>query len=103
MPPTDPQTYFLQQGVLGVIIVSLGIFIFWLFKRLDDKDKVIENRDQVIMVLQEKRVADFKDNSEKIIETSASLQSSMQSLKEAAGAQTNAITKMLDNFIGRTP
>ncbi len=102
MPVPDPQTFFLQQGILGVIIVVLGSFIFYLFKRLDDKDKTIENRDQIIMGLQDKRVIDYKDNSDKIINASNSLLTSMQSLKDAAGAQTNAITKMLDNFIGRS-
>ena len=102
MPVPAPQTFFLQQGILGVIIVVLGSFIFYLFKRLDDKDKTIENRDQIIMGLQDKRVIDYKDNSDKIINASNSLLTSMQSLKDAAGAQTNAITKMLDNFIGRS-
>jgi uncharacterized protein YoxC len=101
MNVTDPQTFFLQQGILGVIIVVLSGFIIWLFRRLDKKDEVIENRDQVIAGLQEKRVADFKDNSEKIIDTSNNLLNGLQSLKDAAGAQTNAVTKMLDNFIGR--
>lgn len=101
MPPTDPQSYFLQQGILGVIIVVLSAFIMWLLKRLDDRDKTIETRDQMILSLQEKRVLDYKENSEKIINTSNSLLTGMQSLKEAASSQTNAITKMLDNFMGR--
>lgn len=98
MQVSDPQSYFLQQGILGVIIVVLGLFSAWLFKRLDDKDKTIENRDQIILGLQEKRVVDYKDNSEKIITASNNMLNSMQSLKEAAGAQTEAVTKMLDNF-----
>lgn len=102
MPTADPQTFFLQQGILGVIIVVLAGFTIWLLKRLDEKDKTIENRDQIILGLQEKRVMDYKENSEKIITASNSLFTSMQSLKDAAGSQTNAITKMLDNFIGRT-
>lgn len=102
MPTADVQAYFLQQGILGVIILVLGAFILWLLKRIDDKDKTIENRDQIILGLQDKRVLDYKENSEKIITASNSLLTSMQSLKDAAGAQTNAITKMLDNFIGRS-
>lgn len=98
----DPQSFFLQQGILGVIIVVLGGFIWWLLKRLDDKDRTIENRDQIIMGLQEKRVVDYRENSEKIMSTSNNLLSSMQSLKEAAGSQTNAIKKMLDSFTGRS-
>lgn len=101
MQVTDPQTYFLQQGILGVIIVVLGLFIIWLLKRLDEKEKTIENRDQIILGLQEKRVVDYKENSEKIITASNSLLTGMQSLKDAAGAQTNAITKMLDNLTAR--
>ena len=97
----DPQTFFLQQGILGVIIVVLGGFILWLLKRVDDKEKTIENRDQAILSLQEKRVLDYKENSEKIIMTSNSLLTGMQSLRDAAGSQTTAITKMLDNFTGR--
>lgn len=85
-----------------MIIVVLAGFTIWLLKRLDEKDKTIENRDQIILGLQEKRVMDYKENSEKIITASNSLFTSMQSLKDAAGSQTNAITKMLDNFIGRT-
>lgn len=79
----------------------LSAFIMWLLKRLDDRDKTIETRDQMILSLQEKRVLDYKENSEKIINTSNSLLTGMQSLKEAASSQTNAITKMLDNFMGR--
>jgi hypothetical protein len=97
----DPQSYFLQQGILGVIIVVLGLFVVFLLKRLDDKDKTVENRDQIILGLQDKRVVDYRENSEKIITASNSMLTGMQSLKDAAGAQTNAITKMLDNFIGR--
>lgn len=101
MQVTDPQSYFLQQGILGVIIVVLAMFIIWLLKRLDEKEKTIENRDQIILGLQEKRVVDYRENSEKIITASNSLLTSMQSLKDAAGAQTNAITKMLDNLSER--
>lgn len=101
MQVTDPQTYFLQQGILGVIIVVLGLFIIWLLKRLDEKEKTVENRDQIILGLQDKRVVDYKENSEKIITASNSLLTSMQSLKDAAGAQTNAITKMLDSLSKR--
>lgn len=79
----------------------LGGFILWLLKRVDDKEKTIENRDQAILSLQEKRVLDYKENSEKIIMTSNSLLTGMQSLRDAAGSQTTAITKMLDNFTGR--
>lgn len=101
MQPTDPQSYFLQQGVLGAIIVVMAGFTLFLLKRIDDKDRTIENRDQIIQGLQEKRVLDYKENSEKILLTSSNLLSSMQSLKDATGAQTNAITKVLDNYIGR--
>ncbi len=94
-------TEFIKQGLgFSIAFIEAGVIV-WLFKRVDDKDKVIENRDQIIMGLQEKRVLDYKDNSEKIIVASTSLLSGMQSLKEAAQSQTNAVAKMLDNFIGR--
>lgn len=92
---------FLKQGLGYVIAVLEAFVITWLFRQVDSKDKTIENRDQIIMGLQDKRVLDYKENSEKIISASNSLLTGMQSLKDAAGAQTNAITKMLDNFIGR--
>lgn len=101
MQPADVQSYFIQQGILGVIVFILGLFIWWLLKRLDEKDKTIENRDQIIRELQEKRVSDYKENSEKIINTSNNLLTSMQSVKDTAASQTNAITKMLDNLMGR--
>lgn len=102
MQPTDPQTFFLQQGILGVIIVVMAGFVLWLFKRIDDKDRTIENRDQIIHELQEKRVVDYKENGEKIITASTGLLVGIQSLKEVVSTNTGAISKMLDNFIGRS-
>lgn len=101
MSPVDIQSYFFQQGILGVIIIVLGVFIMYLLRKLDEKDKIIENRDQITAELQEKRVLDYKENSEKIIGASNNLLVSMQSLKDAAGSQTNAITKMLEKLTGR--
>lgn len=92
---------FVKQGLGYLIAFIEGGIIVWFFVRLDAKDKVIENRDQIIMGLQEKRVTDYKENGERLLTTSNNVLTGMQSLKEAAASQTNAITKMLDNFMGR--
>lgn len=93
---------FFKQGIGYLIAFLEAAALMWLFKRLDDKDKTVQNRDQIIQALQEKRVTDYKENSEKIINASNSLLTGMQSLKDAASSQTNAITKMLDNVVGRS-
>lgn len=89
---------FMKQGLGYLISVIEAFVILFFIKRVDAKDKVVENRDQIIQTLQEKRVQDYKDNSEKILTVSNALLSGMQSLKEAAQSQTNAITKMLENL-----
>lgn len=101
MPPTDPNTYFLQQGILGVIIVVLGAVIIWLVKRIAEKDKIIENRDVIIRELQQKRVEDYKDIAERNIVTQTNLLSGMQALKESNQSTATAITEVLRNISGR--
>lgn len=88
---------FVQLGVGYLIAVLEGFVIIWLFRRMDSKDKTIENRDTVIQTLQEKRVEDFRDNSEKIITLGNALLGTMQNLKEVTLSQTNAIIKILES------
>lgn len=88
---------FAQLGVGYLIAVLEGFVIVWLFRRMDGKDKIIENRDTIIQTLQEKRVEDFRDNSEKIINLGNALLSTMQNLKEVTLTQTNAIIKILES------
>lgn len=93
---------FWKQGAGYMIAFIEAAAILFLFRKIEAKDKTIENRDEIIRGLQDKRVSDYKENSEKIINTSNSLLTGMQSLKDAAVSQTNAIAKMLDNFTGRS-
>lgn len=98
MPLDQAIGEFMKQGLGYVIAVIEAFVILFFIRRTDAKDKVIENRDQIIQTLQDKRVQDYKENAEKILNVSNALLSGMQSLKDAAQAQTNAITKMLDNL-----
>lgn len=88
---------FAQLGVGYLIAVLEGFVIVWLFRKMDGKDKIIENRDVVIQTLQEKRVEDFRENSEKILTLGNSLLNTMQNLKEVTLSQTNAIIKILES------
>lgn len=48
METLSPQQYFLQQGILGVIIVVMGAVIVWQQKRSDKKDvKIDELQDKL--------------------------------------------------------
>lgn len=58
MNPITPESYFLQQGILGVIIVVLGGVILWQQRRLDKKDQEIKDLYKSVDTVQEKRLMD---------------------------------------------
>lgn len=60
----DPTAQFIQLGAGYVIAAVEGLAIVFLFKKLSDKDAVIANRDEVISILQEKRVSDAERRGE---------------------------------------
>lgn len=79
--------YFLEQGLLGVIIVMLIGVIVWQQKRLDKKDEEIKLANQGVNVVQEKRIVDSQQNitsfvgmGKDLLNTSASLQKSIDSV-----------------------
>lgn len=88
MPPTDPTTYFLQQGLLGIIIVVLAWVIVWQQKRLDKKDEEIKSLYTSIGVVQNERL---KDNAQHIM--------SFVGLGEKLTNANAAIQKTLDSFL----
>jgi predicted PurR-regulated permease PerM len=59
---TEATAYFLQQGILGIIIVILATvfstLLMWMQRRLDAKDKDIKALYDALNDLQEKRVGD---------------------------------------------
>lgn len=64
----DATSKFLQLGV-GYVIAFMSMLVnLFLFKKLEDKDKVLDNRDTAIAALQEKRVAEAEKRSEIIKE-----------------------------------
>lgn len=69
--------YFLQQGILGVIIVGLIAVILWQQRRIDQKDVLIGE-------LQEKRKAD----------TDIYTKSYTDVVKEQIGAQKDSINTL---------
>ena len=95
MNPLTPETYWLQQGVLGVIIVSLlGTFVpltIFLYKQLQnvvkEKDTEIKALNAAINVLQDKRVADnaqiigaFSQLGEKLVAGDEAIQKSVEGI-----------------------
>lgn len=86
-----------RQGLGFLLAVIEGIVILFLLRRMDQKEVSLKNRDDIICELQEKRIADFKENSEKIIVIGKDMVNGMSSLKETNQVQTNAITKMIES------
>lgn len=58
---------FLQLGAGYVIAAAEALAIIFLFVRLDQKDKVVRNRDTVIAGLQEKMVEQANLKTEQVI------------------------------------
>lgn len=82
-------TYFLDKGILGVIIIVLGFVTIWFQRRIDTKDKlwqgIVENRDGAIAALQEKRVAEAntKEQVVQVIQSQTTLMNQMLSSQQA--------------------
>lgn len=80
--PEEAARVLLTQGVLGAVAVLEGFAIIFLFYRLDGKDKTIQNRDEVISALQEKRVEEGNLKTERVIEAIKDQTSSNTRLSE---------------------
>lgn len=89
----DLTAEFARQG-LGYLIaaVEAGVII-WLFVRIDNKDKVVENRDSIIRDLQEKRVIEAKDYADKFITVGKDMTNGMAAIKEAQMSFNHFIEK----------
>lgn len=89
----DLTAEFARQG-LGYLIaaVEAGVII-WLFVRIDNKDKVVENRDTIIRELQEKRVIEAKDYADKFITVGKDMTNGMAAIKEAQMSFNHFIEK----------
>lgn len=72
MEVTSPQDFFLERGIMGVIIVVLaGVIVFLWFKleqvrkdadqNLKEKDKEIDALNAAMQVVLEKRVGDYRE------------------------------------------
>lgn len=82
---------FARQG-LGYLIAVLeaGVILF-LLKRLDGKDKVVENRDLIIQTIQEKRLAENKEYLENFLSIGRDVSTGLTGLKEATASITRFI------------
>lgn len=85
-----------RQGLGFLLAVIEGGIILFLLRRADQKDEAIKQRDDIIVSLQEKRIDDLKDTSEKFIAIGKDMVNGMAALKEANQGQTNALTRLLD-------
>lgn len=96
MNPTDPNTFWLQQGFLGAIIFSLlSTFIplvIFLYKKCEtvtkEKDAEIKALNTALNVLQEKRVSEY-----------AGITASFSKLGESLVTSDEAIQKSVDSII----
>lgn len=88
----DPQAFFLNQGILGVIITVLGTVlpsvIIWQQRRLDKKDEEIKALYTSISLVQEKRNADAVQNMSIVTNLGSNLTNA-----------TAAIQKSVDNLV----
>ena len=85
---------FLQLGVGYTIALMLGIACVFLFKKLMDKDKVVENRDEIIAVLQEKRVSEAEKRSEIVQSFMTTVSSPISKILESQ----EAFTRFIENY-----
>jgi hypothetical protein len=79
---TDPTTYFLQQGLLGVVLVVLaGAFVLYYRsseKAKSDRDLEIKGLNKIIYDIQELRRVDYKDTTKEVTDV---LQDNSQNLR----------------------
>jgi len=85
---------FLQLGVGYIIALMLGIACVFLFKKLADKDKVVENRDEIIAALQEKRVIEAEKRSEIIQNFMTTVSGPIVKILESQ----EAFTRFIENY-----
>lgn len=83
MEALTPEAYFIQQGLLGVIIVVLGGVIIWQQRKLDKKDEEIKALYKSVEIVQEKRLEDSKENIANITTLGASLVSANQAIQKS--------------------
>jgi len=97
MPPTDPQTYFLQQGILGIIIVVLGGVIIWQQRRYDitvkEKDIEVRSLYKAINDLQNLRIIDNQSTIVAAIASNKEISNGLLALKES---WKESITRLLE-------
>lgn len=86
MPIESPETYFLQQGILGIIIVVLGGVILWQQRRLDKKDSEIKELYKSIDNVQEKRLTDNEKHITNIITLGQGLTGAIGSVQKSIDA-----------------
>jgi hypothetical protein len=89
----DLTTEFARQGLVYLIAVIEAGVIVWLFVRIDNKDKVVENRDAIIRDLQEKRVVEARDYADKFITVGKDMTNGMVAIKEAQSSFNHFIEK----------
>ena len=79
---TDPQSYFLSQGVLGVVLVVLaGAFVLYYRsaeKAKTDKDIEIKALNKIIYDIQDARRVDYKETAKEVTDV---LQDNSQNLR----------------------
>jgi len=92
METLTPESYFLQQGILGVIIVVLAGVIIWQQRKLDKKDEEIKGLYKAIDTVQEKRLADNKENIVNITQLGGSLVSADSAIQKSV----DSIVRMLE-------
>lgn len=85
---------FLQLGVGYIIALMLGIACVFLFKKLMDKDTIVENRDEIIAILQEKRVSEAEKRSELVQNFMTTVSSPISKILESQ----EAFTRFIENY-----
>lgn len=75
--------YFLQQGILGIIIIVLGSVILWMQKKLDKKDEEIKALYVSIGLIQEKRIADNSGHIQSIVSLGNNLVNSDEAIQKS--------------------
>jgi hypothetical protein len=78
-----PENYFLQQGILGIIIVVLAGVIVWQQRRLDKKDVDIKKLYESIDTVQEKRLVDNEKHITNIVGLGERLVTSIDAVQKS--------------------
>ncbi len=101
MPPSDPQTYFLQQGILGVIIVVLAGVIVWQQHRYDttvkEKDLEIKSLFESVNKVQDLRIGDNQKTIAEATKVSAENTAAIVSLKESWKESVTRLIELIKN------